>query len=102
MPGPGDYECPSVFRSRSTGSRCSTEQGSQGVSTIIGTAPRDVSIGAGASSVNSRTPRTEEPDTCRFHEPEAAVPDSARLKYNAPPRSTFGKEERMGKVMDSE
>jgi len=83
-PGPGDYQYPSVFRGPSP----AMDPSFHGVSAVIGTA---------GSSVNSRH---EEQDT--VHEPEVAVPDSARLKFNAPPRATFGKEERMGKAMDFE
>lgn len=85
MPGPGDYDRPSVFR----GPTANIDQSVySGRSAVIGTA------GAAVDS------RREERD--KGFEREASVPDSARLKFNAPPRATFGKEERMGKVMDTE
>jgi len=87
MPGPADYDCPSVFRVP-TG-RPEDQSIYSGRSAVIGTA------GAAVDS------RHEERDR-GFETEEASVLDSARLKFNAPPRATFGKEERMGKVMDTE
>jgi len=84
-PGPGDYDCPSVFRGTTAGMDQSIYSG------------RSAVIGSARAAVDSRH---EEQD--RGFEAEASIPDSARLKFNAPPRATFGKEERMGKVMDTE
>jgi hypothetical protein len=86
-PGPGDYDKPSVFR----GPSAVRDHALHSVSAVIGRA---------GAAMDSR-PSADEQDG-RREQPEASVPDSARLRFNAPPRATFGKEERMGKVMDFE
>lgn len=77
-PGPGGYECGAL---------------SAGPSVVIGT----------ARSAPVRSAPCTEPDPQDDY--EAAIPDSGRFRFNAPPRAVFGQSnqaERGGKMMDTE
>lgn len=84
-PGPGVYDYASALK---------------GVSAVIGTAG-SVMHARGRPASGRRTPDQDQ-DEARVEEADAEIPDSGRYRFNAPPRATFGYEERGGKVMDSE
>jgi hypothetical protein len=80
-PGPGLYDYASALK---------------GVSVVMGTARSD------RGSVATSGKHQQEQSHARDDEYEDDVPDTGRFRFNAPPRPTFGHEERGGKVMDSE